>query len=146
MKKRLKNIEENINEIMSTDITNPDEPDTAEYERKLQIVHGWESVDRAASDLYGSIHSTLLAGAPVFLYRNTNDKSDLIQLVVVKNMDKENDYSVGMMTAGWTALYPHLTLDYIDIDVTRDLEKYKVDKNIILSYKQIINRLKDGRK
>ena len=106
-------------------------------ERINQIVWGWDSVDKAAAEVFASIHRTLLEGVPVFLYKNTNTKSDLCQVVVVRNIDEQtgklsDDYGMGMITAGFSVLY----------DLLSDLEKYKVDKKIINTYVSIINALK----
>ena len=116
-------------------------------ERISQIVWGWESVDKAAADVFASIHRTLLDGVPVFLYKNTTTKSDLIQVVAVKNLNEvtgelTGDYGVGMITAGFSVLYPHIPLEYLESDLLADLEKYKVDKKIIDTYKNIIDALK----
>ena len=116
-------------------------------ERINQIVWGWDSVDKAAAEVFASIHRTLLEGVPVFLYKNTNTKSDLCQVVVVRNIDEQtgklsDDYGMGMITAGFSVLYPHLPIEYLESDLLSDLEKYKVDKKIINTYVSIINALK----
>lgn len=116
-------------------------------ERVNQIVWGWESVDKAAADVFASIHRTLLDGVPVFLYKNTTTKSDLCQIVVVRNINEStgellDNYGVGMITAGFSVLYPHLPIEYLESDLLADLEKYKVDKKIINTYVNIINTLK----
>ena len=116
-------------------------------ERINQIVWGWDSVDKAAAEVFASVHRTLLEGVPVFLYKNTNTKSDLCQVVVVRNIDEQtgklsDDYGMGMITAGFSVLYPHLPIEYLESDLLSDLEKYKVDKKIINTYVSIINALK----
>lgn len=47
-----------------------------------------------------------------------------------------------MITAGFSVLYPHLPIEYLESDLLADLEKYKVDKKIINTYVNIINTLK----
>ena len=116
-------------------------------ERINQIVWGWDSVDKAAAEVFASVHRTLLEGVPVFLYKNTTTKSDLCQVVVVRNIDEQtgklsDDYGMGMITAGFSVLYPHLPIEYLESDLLSDLEKYKVDKKIINTYISIINALK----
>lgn len=116
-------------------------------ERVNQIVWGWDSVDKAAAEVFASVHRTLLEGVPVFLYKNTTTKSDLCQVVVVRNIDEQtgklsDDYGMGMITAGFSVLYPHLPIEYLESDLLSDLEKYKVDKKIINTYVSIINALK----
>lgn len=116
-------------------------------ERINQIVWGWDSVDKAAAEVFASVHRTLLEGVPVFLYKNTTTKSDLCQVVVVRNINEQtgklsDDYGMGMITAGFSVLYPHLPIEYLESDLLSDLEKYKVDKKIINTYVSIINALK----
>lgn len=111
--------------------------------REEQIVHGWESVEEAAGDIYSSIHKSLLEGCPVFLYKNTNDNTDLEQIVVVRNIDPNtgnllDTYGVGEIMKGWTALLPLVPFNYLMTEVRNDLVKYKVDKKIIDSYDQVM--------
>lgn len=111
-------------------------------EEEVQSVFGWSSVEAAANDIYSGIHRTLLEGMPLFLYRNTNNKSELNQVVIVRNLDydekKLTDYGVGIITSGYTMLYPHICKEYL-IELAQDLEKWKVDKKIIEAYNSIIN-------
>ena len=116
--------------------------------REEQIVHGWESVEEAAGDIYSSIHKSLLEGCPVFLYKNTNDNTDLEQIVVVRNIDPNtgkllDTYGVGEITKGWTALLPLVPFNYLT-DVRNDLVKYKVDKKIIDSYDQVMEYIESN--
>ena len=138
---RTENRSSDINEVMLS----VDSKEIQE-ERARQIVYGWENIEKAAADIYNSLHRSLLEGYPIFLYRNTSQKSDLIQVVVVRNYDDQSnalidDYGVGMITAGFTMLYPHIQKEYLETDLLSDLEKYKVEKKIIDTYKQIINKL-----
>lgn len=138
--------ERNNNSIVENEIMS--QFDNAAEQRAEQIVFGWNSVDDAAADLFKGMHKQLLDGKPIFLFKNTTTKSDLIQLVVVQNLDWINDeqvytdYSVSMITAGWSAIYPHVTEEYLSGDILCDLEKYKIDRDVIETYKQIIKRLK----
>lgn len=108
-----------------------------------QNVWGWESATAAASDIWSSIHNILLSGKLVFAYRNGYGGSELAQLVVVRNIDQRDgklldDYGIGMFTTGYSVLLPHVPYSYVEGEVTEDLKKYKVDKKIIETYKQII--------
>ena len=138
MRDGIKNNENTVvNEIMSTYEGN------SEQDRAEQIVFGWNSIDAAASEIFAGIHRTLLEGMPLFLYKNSNNKSDLVQAVVVRNLDYENramtDYGVGIITAGYTMLYPHVDKEYLT-ELAQDLEKWKVDKKIVEVYKKIIEK------
>lgn len=104
-------------------------------------VYGWENAMSVASDLWASIHSSLLAGDLVFAYKDIIGESGLSQIVIVSNQ-LTMDFSVGMITTGYTALLPHVPLDYLTGTVLGDLKKYKVDKNIIKTYEQIIENYK----
>lgn len=138
MRDGIKNNENTIvNEIMSTYEGN------SEQDRAEQIVFGWQSIDSAAADIFSSIHRSLLDGMPLFLYKNSNNKSDLVQVVVVRNLDYDNrqmtDYGMGIITAGYTMLYPHVDKEYLT-ELAQDLEKWKVDKKIVEVYKKIIEK------
>ena len=138
---RTENRSSDINEVMLS-VDNKE----LQEERARQIVYGWENIEKAAADIYNSLHRSLLEGYPIFLYRNTSQKSDLVQIAVVRNYDYQtnkllDDYGVGMITAGFTMLYPHIQKEYLETDLLADLEKYKIDKKIIDTYKQIINKL-----
>lgn len=110
--------------------------------REEQIVFGWNSVEDAAKDVYYSMHRTLLEGKPVFLYKATNLKSELCQVVVVKNISPDQGYGVGIITSGWTALYPKVPYEFLEGDLHRDLVKWKVEGDVVKVYDQIINQEK----
>ena len=103
------------------------------------LCYGWPSVDKAAEEIYCGLHSSLLSGYPLFLYKELNTtKSTLVQVVVVKNLGEDvSDYGVGIITSGYTMLYPHIGYDYL-VRLTDDLLAWKVDKKIIETYKEII--------
>lgn len=123
-----------------------------DVERKEQLVIGWKSADEVASSIWGSIHSKLVEGMLVFAYRSTNDKTDLVQLVVVRNLKKDafgnttnidDDYAIGMVTKGFTMLLPRVPLLYIENDVLSDMKKYKLDSNLIDLYKQVVKNFEE---
>ena len=62
------------------------------------LCYGWPSVDKAAEEIYCGLHSSLLSGYPLFLYKELNTtKSSLVQVVVVKNLGEDvSDYGVGI--------------------------------------------------
>lgn len=102
--------------------------------------YGWPSVDRAAEEIYCSLHSSLLSGFPLFLYKELGTaKSGLLQAVVVKNLGSEDNYGVGIITSGYTMLYPHVGYSYLE-SLVGDFIAWKVEKKIIETYKEIIER------
>jgi hypothetical protein len=106
-----------------------------------RYVWGWHSVEEAAADLYSSLHRDLLNGRPLFLYKNTTSgKSDLIQVVVVESTKNPNDYALGVVTTGYSYLYPHVGKDYLISELIVDLTKWKIDKKIIEEYTKIVNK------
>lgn len=115
-----------------------------------QIVFGWNSVDEAAKDIFSSLHRNLLEGTPVFLYKNTSRKSDLVQVAIVANISDYNsmkysgDYGIGITTAGYSAYYPRVPLEYLEKEILGELEGWKVEKSVIDVYKKIIKALKDN--
>lgn len=113
--------------------------------RKQQIVFGdWNNVDEVASDLWSSIHRSLLdSSGPFFAYKNTRAGSDLIQIVVVMNYNQmgsliTGDFGIGMVTNGYSVLLPHVPTDYLTKVLINDLEKFKIEKNILETFKQLI--------
>lgn len=107
--------------------------------KENQVVWGWENAQKVAEDLWSGIHSTLLQGNLMFAYKNTSNNSELGQIVVVQNNNQTaNDFGVGMFTNGYSALIPHVPIDYLESEVLGDLIKYKVDKKIIETYKCIV--------
>lgn len=123
-------IDENINPIQK---------------RAYQIIDGWSSVEDCAATVWASIHSSLLDGELVYAYRNTSGKSDLQQLVIVKNLDRNGKsgigYSLGMITTGFTVLYPLVEYNYLIDDVIGDMKKYKLDKSVIENYRYVIEKI-----
>lgn len=110
-------------------------------------IFGWESAEKVAADVWGSIHCTLLTGALVFAYRATNSSSELVQVVVTKNIPHEiapgkwssgEGYAVGMVTNGFSMLLPKVTIEYLESELLEDLKKYKVGKEIIDTYVSIV--------
>lgn len=121
-------------------------PDKTSYD-PLKIVYGWSSSVECANEVWGGLHRSLLNGNLVFAYKSHDQGTPLSQIIVVQNIDQasglplENDFAVGMITPGFTALYPHVPWEYLNSTVTDDLSNYKVGKDIQKIYKQIIDRL-----
>jgi hypothetical protein len=126
----------------------------AARERFMQLVCGWRSADECAASVWNSIHSSLLSGELVFAYKRTDDKSDLQQLVIVKNTIKydsygnpisgsDDGYGVGLMTTGFSALYPVVSFGYLEDNIVCDLKKYKVNKEVLNNYLELIKNIKE---
>ena len=138
-KKKEKVVEEKVEQVLDNGIS-PTET------RKWQIVNGaWQNVDEVASALWGSIHSSLLdCSGPLFAYKSTKSNTELVQLVVVMNFDRNsglvipNNFGVGMITSGFSMLLPHVPMRYLETSLHDDLVKYKVETNIIEIYEQLI--------
>lgn len=117
-----------------------------------QYIWGWDTTMEVARSIWGSIHDTLLHGDLVFAYRPLSDKGNrLIQLVIVHNFHIDSsglqdikvydDYGVGYITSGYTALLPHVPLRYLKDEMSGYLEEWKINKEILNTYKAIIEDL-----
>ena len=143
-KKKEKVVEEKVEQVLDNGIS-PAET------RKWQIVNGaWQNVDEVASALWRSIHSSLLdCSGPFFAYKSTKSNTELVQLVVVMNFDRNsglvilNDFGVGIITSGFSMLLPHVPMRYLETSLHNDLVKYKVETNIIEIYEQLILEYKN---
>ena len=119
------------------------------YKYTRQAIYGWDSAMSVASDVWSSVHASLLNGELIFAYKNTTGDSELAQIVVVLNvMDKFGNrvntlnFGVGTVTLGYTSLLPHVPIEYLENQVIQDLKKYKVNKKIIESFIEIIKNYK----
>lgn len=104
---------------------------------------GWESINEAASDIFSSIHSSLLNGSYVFGYKNTSgsDKTQLMQVIVVR-FDRDV-FGVGAVTTGYTMLLPQVPLRYLKTVLLDDLKKWKVESEIVETFNQIIKDIEN---
>lgn len=110
------------------------------------IICGWKTIDECASALWSGIHSTLLEGTLVFAFKNTLQKSDLVQLVVVRNIRHDiierfgnETFAVGTMKKGWTSLNPIVDLEWLKTTVTQDLEE--APEEVKSAWKTILQKL-----
>ena len=117
-----------------------------------QTVYGWNNIDECASAVWSSIHSSLLDGELIFAYKSTSGKSELQQFVLVKNLVgkssdvygniqnyKKTGYALGMITSGFSVLYPYLPEKYLLETGLDDLKKYKVPADVIKAYINLVN-------
>lgn len=117
-----------------------------------QTVYGWNNIDECASAVWSSIHSSLLDGELIFAYKSTSGKSELQQFVLVKNLlgkssdvygntqnYKKTGYALGMITSGFSVLYPYLPEKYLLETGLDDLKKYKVPADVIRAYINLVN-------
>lgn len=118
-------------------------------------IWGWKDDTEVAQSVWASIHESLLSGDLVFAYRPTG-KGDpkLKQIVIVRNFHLEHglsiepikiydDFAVGYITSGYTALLPHVPLRYLRDEIAEYLEDWKIDKKILNTYKAIIEDLEN---
>lgn len=110
----------------------------------------WRCAESVAEDLWGGIHSNLLNhSVPFFAYKSLKSDDSLAQIVAVLDLDEfriaTGTFSVGMITSGFTALLPHVGIDYMEGQFLNDLTKYKVEKELIESYKKILEDYKNGK-
>ena len=116
------------------------------------VYGGWGSVDECAAAVWSSIHSSLLDGELIFAYKSTSGKSELQQFVLVKNLVGKNSdvygniqnykktgYALGMITSGFSVLYPYLPEKYLLETGLDDLKKYKVPADVIKAYINLVN-------
>lgn len=121
--------------------------------QECPYISGWENISQVADDVWNSIHSDLLSGDLLFAYRSMNPSSgksgELCQIVIVRNFTVESgkkiytDYSVGEITTNYSALIPHIPLEYLKGEVVSDLENNRIDKKILEAYKQILINLEN---
>lgn len=107
------------------------------YNKELkEIVIGWKNSSQVAEDIWGSIHQSLLSGKLVFAYRSNESSSNLLQIIIVINSN--GTYSIGLITTGYSVLLPDMPKDYLSDVLLNDLKKFKIDKEILKIYEQII--------
>lgn len=104
---------------------------------------GWVDITAAASDVFNSLHRSLLEGQFIFGYKNIYgpDKSPLMQVVIVRY--GKDIFGVGAITSGYTMLLPQVPLTYLETELVEDFKKWKVESEIINTYKSIINNIKN---
>ena len=125
-------------------------------EEENRYIWGWNDSMEVASSVWGSIHASLLNGDLVFAYRPLGkDEGKLVQLVIVRNFHFEDtlvvnspkkvydDFAVGYITSGYTALLPHVPLRYLSQEMAGYLEDWKINKEILNTYKAIIEDLEN---
>ena len=124
-------------------ILNQAEEKSYRQEEKIVLKNcwGWENINEAACEVFNGIHSTLLQGQYVFGYRNTGKDSPLVQAVVVR-FDKDI-FGLGVITQGYTCLLPRIPLRYLEEEFVADLKKWKIEKEIVETFIQIINEIKN---
>ena len=112
-----------------------------------ELIFGWKDSNEVANDVYDSVHSSLLGGYLLFGYKGSGELSRVIVVTDIDPITRNvigNSYSVGTITKGYTALIPHVPIDYLEKEVLLDLKNYKVDKKIIESFEKLINKEKNN--
>lgn len=119
-----------------------------EQNNQNRSIWGWQSIDDTARDIWGSIHSSLLAGDLVFAYKTGSQSDKLKQIVVVRNFTViyaagqerklYSGYSVGYITSGYSALIPNVPLRYLTDVTLVNLRDWKVNKEIVNTFESIL--------
>lgn len=120
---------------------------TSEYG---SVAIGWENIESCAESVLSSIHNELINGNLVFAFRSTPSmKTDLKQLVIVKNIPNSEDdvrgsktFAVGIITSGWTGKLPYVGWEYLTDYLSNSLVDWSIPKDIIEIYKQTIDKFK----
>lgn len=132
-----------------------DSVDLSPEAMEIRNCWGWKDTMEAATDIFSSIHNSLLEGEFIFGYKNTSgaEKSDLAQIIVVRFRKgipdlgtyecSEDMFGIGVMTTGYTMLLPRVPISYIESVLMEDLTKWKLEKKILNTFKRIIEDLKN---
>ena len=89
-------------------------------------IYGYQDATEVASEISGSIHSSLLSGYFVFAYRGSGD----LRRVVVTRIAQDT-WMYGIVTPGWTALVPKISREGLLTMVGDEMEARKIPNNII---------------
>ena len=111
-------------------------------------IFGWNNPDEVANDIWKTSAESLLRGDLVFAYRSGENKG-LERLVIVYNFDvdqmtgkkKYTNFGLQMITSSWSCLIPHVTIEYLETILLKDLEDYKVNKLVLENFKTILETL-----
>ena len=103
-------------------------------ERQHCNTWGYRNPDEVVQDILGGIHESLLRGYYVFAYRS--NEGEIKRLIVSRTGQDEGMY--GMVTSGWTCIFPSVTRDGLLSLVVPDLVSKKVNKDIIEDFKYYI--------
>jgi hypothetical protein len=101
----------------------------------MEGLHGWDSLESCASELWGTGDWDILRGEFVFAYSGSGD---IRRLVVTKRTDLPETWMVSEVTPGWTMYLPRVPKEYIETVVPQEMTLKKLDKEIIKDYKNCI--------
>ena len=127
---------------------------STELTEKECCIYGWDDDMDVARSIWGSIHNSLLEGDLLFAYRPRQKKNArLLQIIIVRNfhidrsgmIDRKvyDDFAVGYITSGYTALLPHVPLRYLKEEMAGFLDEWGIDKKVLNTYKAIIEDLEN---
>ena len=115
---------------------NPEtKPMTVEEPKVHYNIYGYLNTDEVASDISGSIHSSLLSGYFIFAYRGSGD----LRRIVVTRATKDI-WMYGIVTSGWTCLVPKISREGLIEMCVSEMETRKIPINIIDDFKYFISQ------
>lgn len=108
-----------------------------------------------STDEFNLTRGQLSQGDLIFIYRNSEDRgvdNNLLECCIriqndytngndpfIEGLDK---YIVELYTENYSVIYPHMPRTYLDVELYEILQNSKVPQDILLTYKQIIEDLK----
>lgn len=98
-------------------------------------IYGYQDATEVASEISGSIHSSLLSGYFVFAYRGSGD----LRRVVVTRVAQDT-WMYGIVTPGWTVLVPKISREGLLTMVGDEMEARKIPNNIIDDFKYFVSQ------
>ena len=108
---------------------------------------------RTLGDKWGNVSLRMIEGDLIFIYKNTsntghNDNNTLLGVSVFRNnqytgpLEISGTYCVELVTTNWSTIYPSVPLTYLQIELLDLLKEFKIDEEVLTTYKQIIGDLK----
>lgn len=130
--------------------------DSRTFEEDRDIISGLKcSAVSDTTDELMKCREYLSQGDIIFIYKNSKDRETENTLYEVcirvhnqytiasDNITQDLDeYIVEIYTKDYSVIYPHVPRTYLDVELYDILESFKVPKDILITYKQIIEDLK----
>lgn len=99
----------------------------------------WDSVICTDGKLWKQASELAISeGETIFAYHPGKLSEKLLQVIVVKNYSKPDDYSVAITTAEYSSVLCHVPSTYLRVELYDMLEGLGINKNILETFKQII--------
>lgn len=130
--------------------------DSRTFEEDRDIISGLKcSALNDVTDEFMKCRDYLSQGDIIFIYKNSKDRDTENTLyevcirvhnqytIALDNITQDLDeYIVEIYTKDYSVIYPHVPRTYLDVELYDILESFKVPKDILITYKQIIEDLK----